>query len=269
MAALRAALLFSALVSLSFAAAPAWATTFDLADGNASLTVETDFPLGRVHDWRVDDTLHMNQQWFFVRLGDEVLPLEALGLVGEQATDTNTFIDDRLDTLAVRYGGAQFQSPVQVDLTLTLRGGESKSGTSDVAELLRIQNVSAETISISFFQYVDFDLNEDAFDLEVALVNANTVRQTDGNTIAEEVVTPAPDDFEVGLITDVDLEDLSGEAGPVTDGDLVWALEWRLVLDPRESFLISKDKQIRTLPEPAFLGALVLFAAAALARARR
>ena len=91
-------------------AGSAEATSFTLGDRNASAQVNTEAtdPDGSgMLDWSVEGTPQLFEQWFYLRVGDaEFRRVDAFGLVAEAVTDTNPFVDDRLDTLAVRYGDA-------------------------------------------------------------------------------------------------------------------------------------------------------------------
>jgi hypothetical protein len=74
---------------------------------------------------------------------------------------------------------------------------------------------------------------------------------TDGD--ADDLAAGDPDGFSHGVF-----QDTGNFVGP---GDVTWAYQWIVVLDPGESFLISKDKRITGgtpdrgpfVPEPASL----------------
>ena len=96
------------------------ATTWTLVDGGSSATILTEFDdnealeAGMI-DWSVDQVPHLFAQWFFVSYDDRgYVPVDALGLLSEQATDINFDNDD--DTLFVQYGGLQFNEGLQVDI---------------------------------------------------------------------------------------------------------------------------------------------------------
>ncbi|MBW2372983.1 MAG: hypothetical protein JRF70_10630, partial [Deltaproteobacteria bacterium] len=114
------------------------ATTWTLADGGSSATILTEFDdnegleAGMI-DWSVDQVPHLFAQWFFVSYDDRgYIPVDALGLLSEQATDTNFDADD--DTLFVQYGGLQFNEGLQVDILFSLRGFDPGIGQSDISE---------------------------------------------------------------------------------------------------------------------------------------
>ncbi len=261
-------------------AGPASATSFVLGDQNATAVVNTEEsdPDGSgMLSWQVDGTEQLFEQWFYLQAGDgDYQRIDTYGLVGEQGSDTNAFVDDRLDTVAVRYGG----SDLTIDLTLTLRGAAPGSGAADVAETVVITNTAQEAISISLVQYVDLDLGFDSLADVVELVDGHTVRQVDtaGTSIFEEVVTPGADVIQLALFPDVadlldaglGLEDARDPAGP---DDVAFGLQWDVLLDPGKSFVLSKDKRLEgvssvPVPAPAVMPLLLAAGAFALRRQR-
>ncbi|MBI5137399.1 MAG: PEP-CTERM sorting domain-containing protein [Nitrospirae bacterium] len=250
-----------ATLALAGGATPAFATgcdddcggvpDFTLADGNATV----DYGSGGMHNWVVDDVDHLFLQDFWVRVGDEYREqqVSSLHYVGGLATNTNIG-DDRLDTLNVVYSGLG----LEIDLTYVLRGGADGSQGSDLTEAILVRNTSDRARDVSFFQYSDFDLGGTAGNDTAQLVNANTVRQTDPTTVFNEtVVTPAADLWEIAFyrdtfdrLTDGDADNLGNAESPLT-GDVTWAFQWDFLLNPGQTFLISKDKNIGAVPEPS------------------
>ncbi len=262
----------------------AFATSFTLVDQNSTAIIETGAG-GGVLAWAVDDVNSLNLQWFFISIdGSDYVPIDLLGVAAggsaELASDTNPFVDDNEDTLAVRYGD---QSPIVVDLTLTLRGGQAGTGVADMAETLVLSNLGDVATSVSFIQYVDFNFGADPGDV-AEILNANTVRQQDAAGavgVAEEVVTPKPDLAAVGSADELLANITSGagvvpDSGPVGPGDVAWAFQWDVELDGGDTFLISKDKRLGpapgtpSVPEPAtaLLGLLGCVGLAVIGRRR-
>jgi hypothetical protein len=167
-----------------------------------------------------------------------------------------------------------------VEVRYLLTGGTPASLDSDLVEVLRIQNLSTtQPLDFHFFQYVDFDLGGTASDDTVSVLGSpgNTVRQRDALLqLSETVVTPAPSRYEVtGLansllaqLTDGLPTNLSNSAGPLT-GDAAWAFQWDFTLAPGDSYLISKDKNLSPIPEPATAWIAIASTAALLFAARK
>lgn len=253
-------------------AIPAMAQTYTLEDFNSS----TFFNLsgGNQISWTVDGVNQLFGQRFFYREGlmtDEAA-VDSLPLTGHQATDTNFFDDPRLDTIATRYSAA---SGLEFRISYHLRGGTLGSGTGDLAETINIQNNGNSPISLSFFQYVDFDLGGTIAGDFGEIIGGDSVYQYDttGNlAVNETVVTPAPNHFQMGQYPSIvnmfgdglvtNLNDFGGPMGPT---DITWAFQWDLNLNPGQSFIISKDKLLY-IPTP---GAAALLGMGGLVATRR
>ena len=224
-------------------------STFDLTVGNHG---------GQV-DWDVAGVDQLFQQWFYVQIGEgSIRTIDELGGLAWATYDTNFDLVD--DQLVVRYT----DGTLRVNGTFTLRGANGVEFDSDLGEVVTIENISNETVDMSFWQFADFDLAGDVTDSSVGVVVPDSVYQTDsGVAILETDIGPDPDHYQAGLRTDV-LGNLTGgllsdDAGPHGPGDLAWAFQWDESLAPGEVINISKDKLL-TIPAPgaALLGALGL-----------
>lgn len=224
-----------------------------LSDGNSVATFDLDSAAG-LKSWVVDGVEHINQQWFWYRLGTSggeyaVNTLDPANYFS-RVTDSNGDGDN--ETLYVRYAG----TGLQVEMTFLLTGGADSTHMSDMAETIRITNTSVAPIDFHFFQYVDFNLAGTAGDDTVVIEGGNTVRQSSGDTyVAETVVTPLPTHYTAGLATGLYSSLTDGSpttwgdvTGPIT-GDVAWAFEWDRTIGAGRSLVISKDKNI--VPEPA------------------
>ena len=235
-------------------AAPSYATMFTLVDDNSSAVFYTDG--GLQNNWIVDGTNHLYDQDFYYRLDDNSVAesISTLGINVEGVTDTNFDGDD--DTLFVEYSGTGFT----IETRWTLDGAIAGSDLSDMAEQITITNTGSTALTMSFFQYVDFDLGDFISDDYARYTNANTVTQWDNQAVlAETVVTPAATNWEIGpfasilnSLNSVAGYDLSNGVPYFGPGDATWAFQWDITLAANDAFQISKDKNIR-VPEPSIL----------------
>lgn len=259
-----------ALLFLCGAASAASGVVVTLGDFNS--TADFDLNAGGQFNWTVDGVDHLFNQRFFYRasaMADEAA-VDSLPLTGAFASDTNPFDDVANDSLATRYSDAG--NGLEVRINYMLRG--TNAGTADLAETIRITNTGQSSTTLSFFQYVDFDLSATAGGDFGRIINGRVAQQADfgGPTVlSETVVTPAPDRFEMdsypnilAKFSDGLATNLSNTAGPVF-GDVTWAFQWDITLGAGQEFVISKDKLI-TIPGP---GALALLGVAGLSMGRR
>jgi len=130
--------------------------------------------------------------------------------------------------------------------------------TSDLAETIRIDNTGTSGISLSFFQYSDFDLNGQLGGQTANIVGGQIAQQSgSGTLLSETVVVPQPARYEAVLyastynsLTDGNPTTLNNvaSAGP---GDATWAFQWDRTLAAGGTLIISKDKHLEIVPEPA------------------
>jgi len=229
-----------------------------LYDLNSHVEFETDS--GQTV-WLVDKVSQLKQQWFYYRLDGmtEELPLSGLGYFNHKAVDANFNPGD--DTLTVIYG-----QPAGFSITLAylLNGGLGHSLKSDLVETITFHNLTGQAVHLQFFQYCDFDLGGTSDDDIVAIVNPNTVRQSDALImVAETVLTPVPVHSEVGVydstllkLNDAGVTTLDGTTGPIGPDDVTWAFQWDITVPVGGTVQISKDKNIT--PEPATLALMAL-----------
>ncbi|MBL4591724.1 MAG: hypothetical protein JKY96_07160 [Phycisphaerales bacterium] len=259
-----AALALAGLATSALAGGP-----YELGDGNSTATFDT--ASGQIN-WTVDGVSQLfGQEFYFRRAGDTReyrLDSTNMSLDGVFATDTNPFTDTRDDTFGQLYSDGQ---GLQIETRFSLLGGTAGSGMSDLAEQIILRNNSNATMTISFFQFVDFDLGGDAFDDFGQIVGGNTAQQSDddGFFISETVVTPLPALFQMGssadlnnLFNDGAISNLDGTAS--FSGDVAWAFQWNITMAAGQSFLISKDKLV--VPTP---GTMALLGAAGFMASRR
>jgi len=251
------------LASVTFAGG-----TSVLSDANSIAEFNTSS--GQV-SWLVDGVEQLFTQEFYFRRASDTRELRLdttnMSLDGIFTSDTNPFSDTNDDALAQLYSDG---NGLQIETLFTLRGGTAGSANADLAEQITIRNNSASTMTLSFFQFVDFDLGGDFSDDSGQIVGGNTAQQLDDDfSVSETVVTPAPDSFQMSnavalsaMLNDNAIDNLNGAAAAA--GDVGWSFQWNLVLAAGEQFIISKDKSI--VPAP---GSIMLLGAAGLLGTRR
>ena len=261
---IRSAVALSALVG-----SIASAQSFTLSDLNS--TAEFDTSSGQI-SWMVDGVEQIFDQSFWFRRSGDTQEFQVndsnLTLDGVFTQDTNPFRDIGHDAFGQLYSDG---NGLQIETIFTLRGGNPGSARSDLGEQIILRNTSNSAISLSFFQFVDFDLGGDFSDDSAQIINGNTVQQSDDDFfISEVVVSHSPTFFQVSnqfdissALEDGDIDNLNGNAsfGP---GDAGWAFQWDITIAAGDSFIISKDKSI--VPTP---GSLALLSIAGLTATRR
>jgi len=269
--------LFCSFVLAAFSAATAQqsvAALFTLTDENSVAQFDTATPANNFN-WFVDGNDILAQQAFWYRVGNVAEQSLNLLPIGVQGISDSNF-DGNPDTLFVRYNGAGFR----VETRYTLDGGAPGSGASDMGEQISITNTLGSPMDFHFFQYADFDTG--AADSAV-FTNTNSVRQfSPGSELNETVVTPVPAHREIAFFP-VTLNKLNdGVPTNLSDtppigilfgpGDVTWAYQWDVLLQPGQTFQISKDKNLSAgapVPEPAIGSLLSLAAGLLLARCRK
>jgi hypothetical protein len=253
---------------LSQSATRSFAALFTLSDDNSVVDFDTGSS-ANAYVWEVEGVDQLFQQAFWFRVGNgPEQSLHTLPIGFQLASNTNS--DPGLDTLNVRYLGTGFN----VEVTYRLDGGVAGSGASDMGEQIAITNTSGAPLDFHFFQYSDFEILGTAADDTAVFLNANTVQQYEGLiSLNETVASPAAshreinfydvtlDKLEDGVATT--LNDLPAIGVPLGPGDMTWAFQWDRVIPASgigRTFIISKDKRLNVVPEPATLALVPLIA---------
>jgi hypothetical protein len=258
----RAAACLGVTAILLFCAIESASGSFTLTSGNSVVEIEEVGGAGveGMVEWEVDGVNHLFLQWFWQRVGgaggEDVLS----ALTGPTASQPASNI------LTLGYGPGA--NGLAVDVTYTLTGGPSGSGSSVISELILLTNTTAAPMDLHFFQYTDFDLGNTPFDDVARLVPAllpNEIEQFDPDTnFAEVITTPAASHYEIAIfptiindLTDgapTTLNDTPGPGVPLGPADVSFAFQWDFTLAPQGVALISKTKHIQgVIPEPASL----------------
>jgi hypothetical protein len=259
--------LASASVGLTLIATQTQAQIVTLSDQNSFAQINTSSQAG-MFNWNVQGVNQLYQQWFWYRIGS-VGPEHSIDTIS--APSLSLFLGTR--GMAVTYTAPTFTMEVDYQLT----GGSvvsSGSAQSDIQETVRIHNTSANTINLHLFQYSDFDL-EGAPGGDIVKLGTdtdgkfNSATQTKGlSTMFESMTvdTPSADHGQVDFyptmlnsLNDGNPTTLNDNGGPVGPGDVTWGLEWDPVLNPNDTFILSKDKHLSiAVPEPSSAGLVLL-----------
>ena len=228
-------------------AASVHASVITLSNQNSTAQIDPSSQAG-MYSWSVNGNDILYQQWFWYRVG-------AAG--GQQSIDTigpATVVQYSANLAEIQYTARTFQ----IGVTYSLVGGSLNAGNADMGEQIRITNLTSNPLNFHFFEYSDFDLMGPNNDSAI-LTNNNTITQKNQVlAVAETVVTPAPNEWEIAYHPAL-LDQLNGGNTTLTDtntttiGDVTWGFEWDVTIAPGGSFLISKDKLVSGVPEPAIL----------------
>jgi len=240
---------------------------YTLSSGDSSASIDLGSQTG-MYNWTVDGQNQLNQQWFWYRIGSSGSEA-SIDTIGAPAI--NLISPSILDTTYVA-------SSFSVDVLYSLVGGAPGSGTSDLSETIKIQNLTGSTLSFHFFQYADFNLggtpNNDSGQLYKTSKGYNEVDQTDGrchlgesvDTVVSHAATHAEvasDNSILNMLDNVAASTLNGNL--YTSGNVKWGLEWDVSIAPGNTYLISKDLNISgvdsivPVPEPS-AGSFILLA---------
>jgi hypothetical protein len=219
-------------------------------------------------DWIVDGVDVLYQQWFWYRIGNT--PEQSIDTIG------NLVVTNPLPNIAVL---AYHNDSIKVGVTYVLTGGTPGSATSDVGETISIQNIGRTNLDLHFFQYSDFDLSPTLVDNVSIDPTHHIAHQTPtggGIALSETVVTPPASRAEANYFATTLNELNDGSPTNLNNvltagaGDVTWAFQWDKSIAPGGSFIISKDKNLQPVPEPAAIAMLggVLLAVASKLRKR-
>ena len=217
-----------------------------------------------MNGWSVDGVSQLWNLDYYYRIGSTG-PEAQLNTLAPHfatvATDTNPFTDPRDDVVSMLYTTPGF---IDVELKISLMGGSEGSRWSDVAHQVRISNTGTEALDFHLFEYADFDLGGTEGGDTGTIDPLNKVMQSDGawSMAMSEVVTPDFSHWEIAnyptlfnSLNDGATTVLNDYAGPVA-GDVEYALQWDMVIQPGQTFILSKDMLI--IPEPSSIAMIGL-----------
>ena len=233
------------------AARPARAANILLSSGNSTVTIDPTSTAG-VEDWTINGQNQLNQQWFWIRTGNEngQSSLNSLG------TPSVTPISSSMTELI--YGST---TGLQITVTYALDGGQSSSKTSDLNDSVMIDNYSGKSEKVEFFEYANFNLDDLTTGQTAMISGSNTATVTGNGYQSQTVVSPTPSDYEANTYLNL-LDNISSGSTSYTlskvstapAGDPEWGFEWILTLPKNGSDVITGDSLIQgtafVVPEP-------------------
>jgi hypothetical protein len=271
----RLFLLATSALVFAGAASETFGQVITLNHQNSQVQINTGSQAG-MFNWSINGNDYLAQQWFWYRTGS-MGSEQSINTIGPALNSTF----DPTRNLTTTYNNATLG--VTVDYLLT--GFSASSGKSQINESIVLTNNTASPLTISFFQYSDFDLSgSDGVilsqgppdNLWVKAVQTNSF----GVSLSEEItgtVVPHANRAQASVfpvllnsLNDGSVTVLNNTAG-AGPGDVNWAFEWDITLNPAgtagSDFGISKLKTLQ-VPEPS-AGLLIPAGMALLAWKRR
>lgn len=243
------------LAGIGMVSAPVHAITLTNRNSTAEIFLNNQAGL---QDWTVDGTDYMFQEWSWYRIGTTgpEASIDSLTLTNPGGTLSDDDGDGENESLEANYQGNDFT----LDALWTLTGGAPGSGISDIAEVVEITNTSASALEFYLFEYTDFDFG-DFTDDDGVFDNINVFRQFDANVqgVISQIsiddlnpryeISPFPlllNSLNNGSPTTLSNTPSIGTPSPVEDVTSAW--QWRFLIEPGDSVIISKDKQVEESP---------------------
>lgn len=233
-----------------------------LNSGNSTAGIETEHFLN-LYSWAVDGVEHNFGQGLWYRIGSD--PESNIGLLPSTPPVTSS------NAASVVYNQGLFTLAMQYSLF----GGAPGSGESSLNYIASATNTSNEVLDLHLFLYIDLDIDGQP-DNEGQIIGGTTAIQTGLLGTQATITANNPNHSEISLYPE--LFDQLNFFGPTTlndsgaqiVGDMAFAFQWDVVLNPGNSFLIFVNESIgqAAIPEPAVM-AMLGFACLFLIRRRR
>jgi hypothetical protein len=255
------------------------AQNITMQDGGSTATLNLGGGSGLIgmNSWSVDtlNQSQLNQQWFWYSInGGVAQSIDNLGAAGAPLTVSG---NDGINDVYMAYQSSQ----LKVGIEYVLNGNSAGSGSADIQEFIQILNVGSSQISLSFFQYSDFNLlggANDSLSISGIPYNPNNpfsgyygaIQTTGigGSGIAEVIDAPNAHFAEANTVGGLsstlyklnNTANLTLSGNTSAAGDVTWALQWTATLNPGEQLDITKDKglSLQIIPEPGTTALVVL-----------
>jgi hypothetical protein len=237
--------------ALMFLSSSASAGLITLIDENSVAKIDTQSQAG-FYDWFVDGIDHMYQEWFWLGVGNNPEVSVDPFWISDQVSDTD--LDGNDDTLV-----SVFRNPGVWEMKLRFSLLGSNLGYSDMAEQIRVTNLSQQTQLFRLYEYTDFDLNASSDDDWGGVSPPALAEQEDLDGFVAQVSTTPFNFWEMDVFPNILNKLNDGVADTLPNAtsplfgpkDITFALQWNRSLAPGREFIISKDKIISAVPEPS------------------
>ena len=258
---------------LGAAAVPAIAvpTGYTLTNGNTSVSIDPTNSDG-MYNWTVDGTNQLQQQSWWYRVGTGAQSeINNVPLSSVTEMSTNGGSDNWLNATYTDVAQA-----FQLSITYMVTGGQTGSGVSDISETMKVINTSTtNSLNYHLFDYANLTLGGKALGESVSLTGNNTATVSAPGELSQTVVSGKASEYAAGNATSL-LSALEGTSnlnlsGPtsLSDVDAEWAFQWDVNLCTGQSYLVTVDKQVRSVPEPTSAMALLGLGGIFFSRPRR
>jgi hypothetical protein len=264
-------------LALAMSALSSSAANVVLSDGTATATINPGGGTGLLgmNEFGLSGQNQLNQQWFWYRV-DGLTVNQTIDTIG--APVVTPFNGTRGVTTTYAGGG----SPISIQVDYLLTGVSTLKAV--VSEDITVKNTSANTLTLHFFQYSNFNLagtlggDSGAINKNLFTGLYSIADQIEGSIAFQEtVLTPGADRAQIGMPPAALLGllgttgDLNNSVALVGPGDLAYAFQWTVVLDQGEELVIGKQKyiQLSVVPEPSTMALVGLGMAAFALRRNR
>jgi len=238
------------------------AANWTLTNLNSTVTVSDNTQAG-VHNWTIDGSNNLFQMQFWYRVGNT--PEASVNtLTLTSATPVMIGLEQRgVDLL---YTDQQNRFSIDV-LWGVLAGGSSGSFVSDLADTVKVSNLSGAPLDFHLFKYADYDLYG-TIGGDVALISgANAIEQYDSvSGFTLDTIVNVYNRWEIAnyplilnKLNDGVATNLANATSPLGPGDVTWALQWDFTLASSgggSEFIMSEDNRTQMsgkVPEPLSL----------------